>query len=64
MRQVNMDKRLEAQKNEFDAVAALAKAFRDLPAVMDDDYPAARWGYEGKVRAVIHAFAVNGRCML
>lgn len=55
--------RIQTQKNEFDAVAELAKQYRriEMTAVVDDDYPSVRHEYENAVRLVIDAFKDNGR---
>lgn len=52
---------MKAQKAEFDAVAKLCKAYRSLPAIVDDDYPEMRHYYEREVQSVIEAFRANGR---
>ena len=54
---------MQLQTAEFDAVARLAEQYRrlTLTPVVDDDYPSVRHDYEGAVRAVIAAFAANGR---
>ena len=52
---------MKPQKDEFDAVAKLASAYRNLPAIVDDDYPEARYYYEGAMRTLIEAIKVNGR---
>ena len=49
------------QSKEFDAVAALAKRYRALPPIVDDDYPEARHYYECAIRNLIDALIANGR---
>jgi hypothetical protein len=55
--------KLEKQKREFDAFAELSKAYEQLPAIVDDDYPDARERYE----LMLHRFLVrckeNGRML-
>jgi hypothetical protein len=53
--------RMKPQSDEFDALNALVKAYRNLPAVVDDDYPACRHVYEGAVRTFLAACKANGR---
>lgn len=52
---------LQAQKAEFDALDELTKALKNLPPVVDDDYPAARHVYEGKLQTFLEAAKANGR---
>lgn len=52
---------IETQRKEFDAVAALAKRYRALPPIVDDDYPEARHYYECAIRELIDALVANGR---
>lgn len=52
---------IENQSREFDAVATLATAFHNLPAIVDDDYPRMRHQYEHAVRELIIRFRENGR---
>lgn len=47
------------QRAEFDAFVALKQAFDALPPVVDDDYPAARHRYEGRIRDFLRAAAEN-----
>lgn len=53
--------RMEAQKNEFDKLSVLAEKFKQLPAVVDDDYPEARHYYESALKDFIDALVSNGR---
>ncbi len=57
----DMKKRMDTQSAEFDALAALAKRFNSLPAIVDDDYPEARYYYESAMRSFIDAIRANGR---
>lgn len=56
-------KELDKQNKEFDAVEALAKAYKNitLVPVVDDDYPEVRHIYESCVKTIIDAFKLNGR---
>jgi NTP pyrophosphatase (non-canonical NTP hydrolase) len=51
--------RMKAQRDEFNAMAKLASAYKALPAVVDDDYPEMRHAYEGAIRNFIDALKVN-----
>ena len=53
--------RMQRQSDEFRACATLARALAALPAVVDDDYPAARHSYEQALRAFLQACKANGR---
>ncbi len=55
-----MDK-MNPQKAEFDAVSELCKAYRNLPAIVDDDYPEMRHYYERAAQILLDAFKANGR---
>lgn len=59
----DMNERIEKQNVEFDAVAELAAQYRriTLTAVVDDDYPEVRHGYESAMRTLIDAIRANGR---
>lgn len=56
-----MINKLKPQSDEFDALAKLIKAYNNLPAVVDDDYPEMRHYYEGALKTFIDACKVNGR---
>lgn len=56
-----MMKQFAKQREEFDAVVALAKAYNNLPAVVDDDYPEMRHYYESSMQRFIRAIRDNGR---
>lgn len=58
-----MKDRIDIQNEEFDAVDRLVKQYKriTLIAVVDDDYPEVRHGYENAVRSLIKAFQANGR---
>lgn len=53
--------RMQHQREEFDAAAELSKRLRQLPPVVDDDYPEARHNYESALAAFLEAMAKNGR---
>lgn len=53
--------RIETQSKEFDAVQNFTRAFRQLPAVVDDDYPERRAAYEVALDRMLESFRVNGR---
>lgn len=53
--------KLELQRAEFDAMSALADAYRGLPPIVDDDYPRMRNRYERALRFALVAFMNNGR---
>jgi NTP pyrophosphatase (non-canonical NTP hydrolase) len=55
------DRRMAAQKAEFDAMAELAKQWRrlELTAVVDDDYPQVRHEWESALSAFIEAMQRN-----
>jgi hypothetical protein len=57
----DMELRLEHQKDEFDSLDELVKAFKALPAIVDDDYPRARHVYDGALRTFLRACMANGR---
>ena len=56
-----MTDKIKAQKDEFDAVARLAKCYNSLPPIVDDYYPEARHYYESAMRQLIDAIRANGR---
>lgn len=56
-----LEHRMKTQSREFDAVNELSKAYRNLPAIVDDDYPKMRYYYESAVRTLIDAMKENGR---
>jgi NTP pyrophosphatase (non-canonical NTP hydrolase) len=53
--------RMKPQSDEFDAAQEFARALRNLPAIVDDDYPEMRHYYERAVQHLIRAFIGNGR---
>src|ERR1700739_3058699 len=55
-----MDK-MQAQKEEFNALIKLWQAYKAMPAVVDDDYPEYRHYYEKALQEFIEAIIVNGR---
>lgn len=52
---------LKLQSDEFDAVSELARAYNNLPPVVDDDYPEMRHYYESAMRTLIDRIRKNGR---
>lgn len=58
-----ISKQMDSQNAEFKAVDTLATRWRMMQtvAIVDDDYPAVRHGYESAVRALIDAMKANGR---
>lgn len=52
---------IEKQNKEFDALDHLIKAYRNLPPVVDDDYPEMRHYYESSMNHFISAIRNNGR---
>ncbi len=60
---MNVDKRIELQNKEFDAVKRLAEQYRriTMTPVVDDDYPEVRHCYESAMSDVIDAIRANGR---
>lgn len=56
-----MADKMVTQRAEFDAVYDLKKAYDNLPAIVDDDYPAYRHTYEGALCRVTEAMTANGR---
>lgn len=57
--------RMQSQKDEFDAVADLAKQYRriEMTPIVDDDYPEVRNGYEGAMNRLLRAIKANGRVL-
>ena len=51
--------RLQLQKDEFDTLEALSKAFAQLPAIVDDDYPEMRHYYESRLASFLTALCRN-----
>lgn len=54
-------KSIESQKREFDTLGELLERYRQLPPVVDDSYPQARYAYEKALVAFIEALRANGR---
>ncbi len=50
---------LSLMRAEFKAASELAKRYKELPAVVDDDYPEARHYYDSAARAFIAAWQAN-----
>lgn len=64
MSNLNIDemmKSLDPQNAEFDALTRLGEKWQALQrvAVVDDDYPEARHGYEAALRDFVQALRVN-----
>lgn len=57
--------RIALQNAEFSAMDDLAEQWRrlSLTAVVDDDYPAVRFEYEGALQSFLAACKANGRTM-
>jgi len=55
--------RIDLQNKEFDAVKGLAEQYRriTMTAVVDDDYPEVRHGYETAMSTLLAAVVANGR---
>lgn len=55
--------RLQRQKEEFDACADLSKQYCRITftPIVDDDYPAVRHDYEAALNAFLAACKANGR---
>lgn len=58
-----LNKRMETQSAEFDAMDDLSKAWRTLTmvAIVDDDYPMVRHRYESCLQTFITKLRENGR---
>lgn len=56
-----MKDRMQLQTDEFDALNELIKKYRNLPPVVDDDYPEMRHYYESAVQTFLDACVANGR---
>lgn len=52
---------LKPQKDEFNSLNKLIKAYNALPAIVDDDYPEMRHRYESCMKDFIDAIRKNGR---
>lgn len=57
----DLSTRIKNQSDEFNAVHALAQHMRNMPAVVDDDFPSWRHTYEGHLRTLAAALAANKR---
>lgn len=56
-----MIEQMKPQKDEFDALDKLIKTYKNLPAIVDDDYPETRHYYEGALKTFLEACKKNGR---
>lgn len=54
-------KEFKQQKREFDAVDKLTDHWHRQPAIVDDDYPEWRHGYESHLKDLVSALQKNGR---
>lgn len=55
----NLMEELSLQRAEFDALTELSKAHRNLPPIVDDDYPYLRSNYEGALFRFVRALKDN-----
>lgn len=62
---MDLNKRIAAQKTEFDACAGLSKQYERITytPIVDDDYPAVRRDYESALRNFLAACKANGRTL-
>lgn len=56
-----VQKRMQRQTDEFDALDKLIQRYKNLPAIVDDDYPEQRHYYEAAVRNFLAACKANER---
>lgn len=56
-----MKDNIDLQSDEFDALVALIRTFKNLPAIVDDDYPEMRQYYESRLDSFLKACEANGR---
>ena len=56
-----MDDRIQSQTEEFEALNELIKSYKDLPHIVDDEYPLMRGRYERKLKGFLEACKKNGR---
>lgn len=49
------------QGDEFDALNNLIEAYKSMPPIVDDDYPRARYVFEGQLYNYVNAMIDNGR---
>lgn len=56
-----MKDRMQLQVDEFNALDELIKRYKNLPSVVDDDYPEMRHYYEGAAQSFLNACIANGR---
>jgi hypothetical protein len=59
--QLNIEERMGLQKAEFDALDDLIRAYKNMPAVVDDDYRMMRHYYETALTNFIGALNNNRR---
>jgi len=56
-----MNDAFRKQCDEFDALEALIKTWGNQPAIVDDDYPSWRHGFEGALQTFFEKAEANGR---
>src|SRR6266436_1020272 len=56
--------RMQLQSNEFNVLESLIKAYKNLPAIVDDDYPEMRHYYERELRNFFEAANLNSRSVI
>lgn len=61
MNMSEMLKKMQPQRDEFDAVHELSQAYTALPAIVDDGYPEARRNYEHALQKFLMACTANKR---
>ncbi len=55
----NIMDRMQLQSNEFNALEDLIKRYKNLPSIVDDDYPEQRHYYESALRSFLEAVGHN-----
>lgn len=60
-RNVERPDKMQTQKDEFDTLVALMRAYNNMPPIVDDDYPECRHRYEGALQQFIKALKANSR---
>lgn len=60
-RNVERPDKMQTQEDEFDMFVTLMRAYNNLPAIVDDDYPECRHRYEGALQQFIKALKANSR---
>jgi hypothetical protein len=57
----DMMHRMELQSREFETLDEVVRALKNLPAVVDDDYPEMRHKYDSALTTFLEACKANGR---